>query len=183
MNSAFLLHSLHPSLHSSYLVTVNGFRWKRPSGFPAGITCSAYFCFSVKDIFPLSQQVVERLLTQTPNCLMNLRDPQGMLKALLGSCGTQVSSLHCLRALFQLFLMYSGVQTAQLTWPKWNHSILSTLPMEPQQQIQPGKSQLWVLQGFWDHWYCRQCKYLCSLLQYWFCFFVSGIWSIAFIPR
>lgn len=73
---------------------------------------------------------------------MNPKDPQGMLKALHGSHGTQVSCLLCLRVLFQLFLMYSGAQTAQLTWPKWNHTILSSLPMERQQQILPGKSWL-----------------------------------------
>lgn len=142
---------LELSFHS-----INGLQRKCPSGFPTGITCSSFFSFppffSVKGIFPMSQQVVERLQTQTPNCLMNPKDPQGMLKALQGRHGTQVSSLPRLRALFQLFLMYSGAQTARLTWPKWNHSILSNLPMEPQQQILPAKSRLWVFQAFWDHW-------------------------------
>ena len=130
------------------------------------------FFFSVKGIFPVSQQVVERLLTQTPQRLMNPKDPRGMLKALQGCHGTQVSSPVCLRALFQLFLMYSGAQTAQPTWPTWNHSILSSLPMEPQQQILPWK----VIAS--DHWHCRQCRFLCSLLLYWFCFIVIGILSI-----
>lgn len=164
--------------------SVNGFQRKCPSGLPTGITYSAFWgFFSVKGIFPVSQEFVERFLTQTPNCLMNPKDPQGMLKALQGSHGTQVSSLLCLRALFQLFLMYSGAQTARLTWPKWNHSILSTLPMEPQRQILLGKSWLWVYQAFWDHRHCRQSKYLCSHCNIGFVVFVIGIWSIALISQ
>lgn len=136
----------------------------------------------------MSQQVVERILTQTPNRLMNPKDPQGMLKALQGCRGTQVSSLLCLRALFQLFLMYSGAQTAQLTWPKWNRSILSTLPMEPQQQILPGKSclpsplrsrtlqavqvfllSIAILVLFLCHWYIVNC--VDTALHSWWCSF------------
>lgn len=125
---------------------------------------------SVKGIFPHVTAVVETLLTQTPNCLMNPKDPQGMLKALHGSHGTRFNSSVCLRALFQLFLMYSGAQTARPTWPKWNHSILSTLPMEPQQQILPGKSRLSVFQPIRVHWHCSKSRNLCYLLQYWLLF-------------
>lgn len=147
-----------------------------PLAWPVAQILSLVF-FLVKGIFPVSQQVVERLLTQTPHRLMNPKDPRGMLKALPGSRGTQVSSLVCLRALFQLFLMYSGAQTAQPTWPTWNHSILSSLPTEPQQQILPWK----VIAS--DHRHCRRCRFLCSLLLYWFCFIVIGISSIGVEPK
>lgn len=84
--------------------------------------------------------------------------------------------------------MHSGAQTTELTWPKWNHSILSTLPMEQQQQILPGKScfpsllRSWTLQAlqvfvlsaalpvlFLCNWCTTNCVY--TVLNSWWCTF------------
>lgn len=84
--------------------------------------------------------------------------------------------------------MHSGAQTTELTWPKWNHSILSTLPMEQQQQILPGKScfpsllrsrTLQALQVFMLSaalpvlFLCNWCKTNCvyTVLNSWWCTF------------
>lgn len=113
---------------------------------------------------------------------MNLKPPQGMLKAPQCSYGTQASPLSCLRALFQLFLMYSGAQTARLTWPKWNQSILSTLPKDQQQQMLPAKSRLLVLQAVLDLWNCRKCTLYSAAIMVLFPLVIAP-WSGAFIPQ
>lgn len=134
----------------------------------------------------MSQQVVERLVTQTSHHLMKPRDPQETLKAL--GLLWHSSQLLALRVSFQLFLMHSRAQATELTWPKWNHSILSTLPMEQQQQILPGKSclpsllrsrTLQALQVFMLSaalpvlFLCNWCKTNCvyTVLNSWWCTF------------
>lgn len=87
---------------------------------PVALSFPSFFFSRSRTFSPCHSRFLERLLTQTPHCLMNPKDPRGMLKALQGRHGTEVSSSLRLRALFQLLLMYSGAQAARLTWSKWN---------------------------------------------------------------